>query len=188
MDRIERNKSGAELLPFYVNGTLSAAERAEVEALLAVDDDLRGQLALLKQVRAVMKDQETPYSPGELGLARLMGATRPAANRWVPIAVAASVTGLALAAVLYQSLAERTPVYEQAGAVAAERMILVAFRPAAAQGDISEFLLTNDVTIVDGPSAIGLYSVLVAEGQSKDDILARIRAASSLVESAEFAE
>ena len=110
MDRIERNQRGAELLPFYVNGTLSAAERAEVEALLAEDDDLRGQLALLKQVRAVMKDQETPCSTGELGLARLMGATRPAAHRLVPIAVAASVAGLALAAVLYQWLDERTPV------------------------------------------------------------------------------
>ena len=187
-DRIDRERRGAELLPFYVNGTLSAEERAEVEALLAEDDDLRRQHDLLKHIRAVMKAEEVSYSPGELGLARLMGATMPARNRLLPVAAAVAVIGFALAAVLYQSSADRTPVYEQAGAAVSERLILVAFRPTASQGEVSEFLLANDVTIVDGPSAIGLYRVLVPETQSKDDILARFRAASSLVESADIAE
>lgn len=187
-DRIDQERKGAELLPFYVNGTLSPEERAEVEALLAEDDGLRRQLDFLTQIRAVMKAEELSYSPGELGLARLMGAIAPARNWMLPVAAAVGVVGIALAAVLYHRTTESMPAYEQAGGAAAGPLITVAFRPAAQQGEISDFLLANDVTIVDGPSAIGLYRILVPEAQSKDDILARFRAASSLVESAEIAE
>ncbi|MEC8196124.1 MAG: hypothetical protein VX228_07375, partial [Pseudomonadota bacterium] len=61
------------LLPFLANDTLEGAERAEVEAAVAADAALQAELTALQAIRQQMQaDQEAAYSPGEVGLARLM--------------------------------------------------------------------------------------------------------------------
>ena len=60
-----------ELLPFWVNGTLSPEERDMVEAALEQDPTLRQEAEMLALIRATVKEQPEMQSPGELGLARL---------------------------------------------------------------------------------------------------------------------
>ena len=59
------------LLPFLANGTLEGDERAEIEAALAEDAALQAELRALRAIRATMQAEES-FSPGEMGLARLM--------------------------------------------------------------------------------------------------------------------
>jgi hypothetical protein len=188
MESMDKGRRGAELLPFYVNGTLSAEERAEVDTLLAEDDDLRWQRDVLKHIREAIKADEAAYSPGELGLARLTGAIapRPRHNRLLAASVAAA--SIAVGAVLYNAAGDRGPVYEPAGLAGQDGVLLVAFRPGAPYGQVSDLLLANDMAIIDGPSAIGLYRVRISESRSQEDALIALRAASSLVESAGVAE
>ncbi|MGB3315565.1 MAG: hypothetical protein WBB85_14220 [Albidovulum sp.] len=188
MDGDDREQRGADLLPFYVNGTLSPEEQAEVEALLAEDEDLRQQRDLLTRIRNSIKSEGDAYSPGELGLARLMGAVGPKPRHYGLLAASVAAASVALGTVLYQATADRAPTYEQAGGPTQAATLLVAFQPHAPQGEISDLLLANDLSVVDGPSAIGLYRVLVSEEQSQEDALAALRAASALVESAGVAE
>ena len=56
----DRNSHDAEgfafLLPFYANGTLSAEDRARVEAALAGDADLRAELEEVRAIQALVHD------------------------------------------------------------------------------------------------------------------------------------
>ena len=45
----------AQLLPFYVNGTLSAEQHAEVEAALAADAALRAELEEVREIAALVQ-------------------------------------------------------------------------------------------------------------------------------------
>ncbi|MCV2873620.1 hypothetical protein OEZ71_15060 [Defluviimonas sp. WL0050] len=188
IDRNDRERRVAELLPFYVNETLSSEERAEVEALLAADVGLRAQVDLLRHIRATIKAEEMNYSPGDLGLARLMQAVEPKRRPFRLLAASVAAVSVVAGATLYLSHADRVPVYEQAGIAAAQGELFVAFRPDAPQGAISDLLLVHDLTIVDGPSALGLYRVLVPEVTSAADVIAALEEAAELVESAGAAE
>ncbi|WP_421932342.1 anti-sigma factor family protein [Phenylobacterium sp.] len=46
----------ALLLPFYVNGTLSAEEHARVESALAVDPELRAELEVVREIAALVRE------------------------------------------------------------------------------------------------------------------------------------
>lgn len=186
MDPMYNRRMTAELLPFYVNGTLPAEERAEVEAHLAEDDDLRQQCDLLIHIRKAVKSDQPTYSPGELGLERLRAAMEPQRNYGLLAASVAAAT-VAVGAVLYVAVSDRETIYEPAGA-GEQGMLLVAFQPDALQGQVSDFLSANDLVIVEGPSAIGLYRLRIPEGRSEKDVIVALRAASGLVESAGVAE
>jgi hypothetical protein len=85
-------------LPFHANGTLSEAERAEIDAWLAEDALARAEAADLAAMRDEMQAEEV-RSPGEFGLVRLMRdvgreqaapvATPVASRPWIWQAVAA---------------------------------------------------------------------------------------------------
>jgi anti-sigma factor RsiW len=51
----------ALLLPFYVNGTLRAGDRARVDRALKADPALRAELSLVRELRALVRDP--PGSP-----------------------------------------------------------------------------------------------------------------------------
>jgi anti-sigma factor RsiW len=186
-DKVESRRRVMELLPFYVNGSLSSEERAGVETLLAVDEDARRQHDQLVGLRQAIKVDDTGSSPAEFGLARLKSAidrdrNRPA-GRWQGL-VAATIAGLVVAgAIAYAVLPGRGPVYVQAGATLGQPLLVIAFRPDAPQGAVSELLIDNDVVIVDGPSAVGLYRAALPKARSRDEVLQALRSASRLVES-----
>lgn len=181
-------------LPFYVNGTLSAAESAEVEAWLADDDALRDAHDALARIRAGMQAEEV-RSPGEFGLARLMRdagredvpVVANAPNRtWIwQVAAAVAMAGFLGQALLMRSATE--PVYQLASAMASGDLT-VAFMPDATEAQIRTLLHALNVEIVAGPSALGFYRLDVLDGGDKSTLLGQLQAATGIIESVEDAE
>ncbi|MCT2539680.1 zf-HC2 domain-containing protein [Sedimentimonas flavescens] len=176
------------LLPFYANGSLSAPERAAVEAALAEDPTLELELAALRAMRDTLQ-AEAPRSPGEFGLVRLMrdvereAQPAPARSRFWQIAAA-----VALAAFLGQSLfllGQRDAGYELAGE--ARDTISVAFAPAASESELRSLLQSLGLEIVGGPSALGLYEIATSGRAVSEEDVEALRA-SHLVEAADLAE
>jgi anti-sigma factor RsiW len=179
------------LLPFYANGTLSEAERAEVEAVLADDPTLEIELSALRAMREHLQSEE-PRSPGEFGLARLMrdvdreGRAGPETpTRRVPAWFWQAAAALALVALLAQSLFmydSGAPGYQLAGD--ADGAVVVAFDPDATEAAIRALLNELGLEIVGGPSALGLYQVADPSGEVTEADLEALRDA-PLVESAD---
>ncbi|HIP79917.1 MAG TPA: hypothetical protein EYH07_15815, partial [Kiloniellaceae bacterium] len=104
------------LLPWYVNGTLSAEEQQAVEAYLETNAHARDEVALLSAMRQQVKEESIENSPGELGLKRLrreislseQQAPAPAesgkvvsiSSWWRPLAVAACLAVVIQAGVI----------------------------------------------------------------------------------------
>lgn len=188
-----------ELLPFYLNGSLTGDEHSRVEAALEADDGLQQQLEFLRAVSgAVLSDDPVTATPGDLGLARLRrdigqetGGQRPGRPilRSVTALAAAFVLGVGVMAI-WPSLdrGQMEATYEQAGGPVAKGALIVAFRPDATAEQISDLLLSVDGVIVDGPSAIGLYRVGLPDGINAGTVAERLMTADDIVESAQKAE
>jgi anti-sigma factor RsiW len=182
----------AGLLVFLANGTLDAAERERVEAAVAADPDLQAELAVLRQIRERMQDEPLPQSPGEFGHARLMRdiAREPkpsGSNRlWQGVAAAA----LALLVVQTVLMQTGNDVRLAGGGVEAQDgpVLTVAFSGTATEADIRALLIDLDLTIVSGPSALGLYRLAAKDEAARAAALARLAAATGVVESAEAEE
>ncbi len=183
-----------ELLPFYLNGTLDGDERAEVERALADDESLRFELEFLGAVRDDVKSRDPGQSPGEFGLARLQReieregqVSKPGERRnlW---RIAAAFAFALFAAQSIWIVSSTGPDVELAGGnggTVEGTTLIVGFSESATEAQIRMLLLDLELEIVGGPSALGLYSVLVPEGLSVDDTLVALSGATGLVESAE---
>ena len=167
-----------DLLPWYVNGTLSAAERAAVETGLVASDVVRDELLLWRAVaREVAGERGGAAVPGaDLGwrrLSRQIGKAPRTARTW---RIAA---GILLAALGAQSwfLVQREQAYReqlhQLGAAPAgvhddEWRVQVRFRGKATMADIDHVLSEIEARLIDGPSALGVYEVAVPRARFAD--------------------
>ncbi len=174
------------LLPFLANGTLEEAERAEVESAVAGDPALQAELTTLQAIRTTMQAEED-FSPGEMGLARLMrdipkDEPQKRVNRpWIWQAAAAVL----LAVIVGQAvLLDRDGPggFELAGGEDAP--ITAAFAADTPEADLRALLLSAGVEIVAGPSALGLYRLSPLEGTAIADAEVVLRS-SEIVESLE---
>ena len=179
------------LLPFLANETLQGEERQTVEQAVAEDPDLQAELDALRAIRATMQAEET-FSPGEVGLARLMrdveisapaAANTNARPRIWQIA-AAVLLAVVLAQGAFMMRSTDPGGFELAGGDAA---LTVAFQPATTEADLRQLLLDAGVEIVAGPSALGLYQLALIEGVTLDEARAALQS-SSLIESLELPE
>lgn len=174
-----------ELLPFLANDTLEGEERRAAEEAVTGDAELRAELSALRAVRETMRAEES-YSPGEMGLARLMReveAEAPRAAAAPPAAPARPWLGQAVAAVLLVAVlgqgaflmrgagevpsAEAPEGYSLAGAEA-DAPITVAIVPTATEQALRDLLLEAGVEITAGPSALGFYQLAPVEGVTLD--------------------
>ena len=171
----------AGLLPFAVNGSLAPAEAREVEDWLARDPDLQDDAGFLTRLRGMMRAEPLPQTGTEFALARLMRDLPPqlapetvqihAAQRlarWrapaMAAALAALVVGLGTAA-LMRPAPQEAPIYEQASGDAAELpRLTVTFAPEARLSEVAALLQAQDLVIVDGPGALGLYRLELPPG------------------------
>lgn len=199
-----RSRDELELdLAFLVNGTLSPAEMAEMEALLAEDALLAAERDALAVIRAEMQAEEI-RTPGEFGLARLMRDVNresaiPAAAETKVVALRSrtwmwqAAAAVAVVALLVQanlpggSGAPQGEGYAMAGASATGALV-VSFAPDTPEVEIRDLLVGAELEIVAGPSALGLYRLDVLDGGNLDTATAALRAARTIVESVENAE
>ncbi len=223
------------LLPFLANNTLDGEDRVRVEAAVAADADLAVQLRALRRIRREVKAEEMDWSPGEMGLAKLLreieiespseapveavvdapvqqapprltltdainGPTSSTVSRTTVVQQAANTNtrlriwqiaaAVAVAAFAAQSVFVWTgsggrPDVELASgdarAPVGESRLRIAFQGTATESDIRALLLAQNLIIVDGPSALGLYTVAVDDA-SVDDAIAALLANRTLIE------
>lgn len=175
-----------ELLPFWINGTLTGDEAAMVAAAVAVDPLLRDQAEALKRLRETLRSGAGEAAPGAFGLARLhrtIAAEPVPRNFWRPTALAALAATLAAFAVfvLRAGPEARQDLYRQASGGDPDRVLTIGFRAEATEGAITDLLLAQDLVIVDGPSALGLYRVQMGKGADARAVAARLNAAAPLI-------
>ncbi|WP_020591320.1 anti-sigma factor family protein [Kiloniella laminariae] len=194
-----------QLLPFYVNGSLSPEETNRVEQALAEDPALQEEIDFLKHLRDEVKDLELGNSPGEFGLRRLQKALkeeqkqRNSAETSSGTVVPLSIRGWRLAAIaacllLLLQTAVTLPMWNRSGddliaaggGTAAQlggQIITVTFVPEASEENIRNLLLAVDASIVAGPSALGVYRLSVA--RDSEAVVEKLLAHRNLVETAQ---
>lgn len=166
-----------ELLPWYLNGTLSGPELAAVEALLLRSAEAREELAVLRRLAAAVREQEQGYSgeqapPFELGWARLQRSLQqeaPAPARrdwWKPglAAAAALVVALQLGILMRPAQVDSDWQLQSGGQeqlLSGGYRVQLRFVEHAQWQQIRSLLLELDAVLVDGPTALGMVQVLV---------------------------
>lgn len=198
----QRDEALDLLLPWYVNGTLKGEELRQVEAYLARSSHARDEVELLRALRQQVKVEKIESSPGELGLQRLKrqiqpeaplsqdrmaGRTITIASFWRPLAVAACVVVMIQAAIMVGlgdfGASDKGVTTATGGSPA---VLQVTFAPEATEQQIREVLQQAGASIVDGPTALGVYNLrLVDAERSVEEALATLRAHSGVVTFAE---
>jgi anti-sigma factor RsiW len=180
------------LLVFLANGTLEGEEKARVEAAVAADPALQVELASLRAIRARMQDEALPQSPGAFGQARLMRdldrEARPLRSNRLWQGVAAAAMALLVVQTLVVQTGSDLRLAEGKVEVASGPVLTVAFAGTATEAEIRALLIELDLTIVSGPSALGLYRLAARDEAARAAALERFGAATGLVESAEAEE
>lgn len=161
-----------ELLPAYLNGTLGQADRERVRQALAADPALDDELRYLQELKERLRHCEPGRSPGELGWRRLHRkiAAQASGRRPQPwrLAAAAAVLVIVAQGVLLWRLPGE-PTYEMLGG-SNDAEIQLRFAADARAGDIAELLAAEDLEIVSGPGAAGLYRLRTGEPATPDEL------------------
>ncbi|MGB0908963.1 MAG: anti-sigma factor family protein [Nitrospirales bacterium] len=159
-----------ELLPWFVNGTLSDKERQVVEEHLQYCPLCQQEITLLQKMRTQVKDFPIE-SPGELGLNRLLGEVR--ASRQVPptqtllssewwhtgLAIAASLIILIQAGLLVDAWFLSKPMMPLSGPQLQGPVVQISFVSTATTAQISQVIRAVHGSIMEGPSPLGIYRV-----------------------------
>jgi len=184
----EEHRLAQELLPWYVNGTLDAAEAAQVAQHLAQCNVCHADAAAQSRLRSAPVeaaaganvDRAWAALRGRLDLptpAPRPGAT--AARRWwqrglqFAVAIQAAVM-LVMAAALFSLLAPAEPYRALGSAPVAEGNALAVFRADATQAQMRAALRTAGARIVDGPTLADAYVLRLPDAAPAT--LARLRA------------
>lgn len=161
------------LLPWYVNGTLTDAERAAVEAWLAENPEARQELEFLRKI-AAREQAEQPQPPGELGFKRLQRQVQRSRAHtssrhylWRPLAIAAMLLLIVQTAIVLQPgpVDEFLPATEPVSAD-----LQVTFNPDATEEAIRELLQQIDAEIIGGPGLLGVYRLALTRPVANHDI------------------
>jgi len=195
-DNPNRDEELDLLLPWYVNGTLGAEERRQVEAYLERSSHARDEVDLLRQLRRQVKEEKIEHSPGELGLQRLKREikqdsrqqTATIGNWWRPLAVAACLAVVVQAGVMVGMNSGVIPTGNEVGVAGKSAAVLqVTFAPDATEQQIRDVLQAAGARIADGPTALGIYNLRLVDAEitSVDEALAALRARGDVVTFAE---
>ena len=169
-----------DLLPFYVNGTIGAEDRAWIDTYLREHPKADNELRWLRSVQATTREEAVPVS-AEVGLERAMQrirAERPVATpaaaahglrdwfaRLLSPPVLKPMLAGALAVIALQAVVITTMVGERdetseirampGSAVDQGAFVKVNFKPDATEADIRMLLIDVQASIASGPGQIG---------------------------------
>ncbi len=163
------NRNDIELLlPFYLNGTLEQHEIMLVEQALQESEELQQELNFLAGIQKKTKQQPVSTSPGEIGFKRLQRsidkenkviAQKSMSNGWRFTAIAASLL------LVVQSITTLMPTedYQAAGDQTINQpaglTLSVTFSPDITEQQLREVLTQYRISIINGPSALGIYQL-----------------------------
>ena len=198
------NRELDELLPFYVAGTLDAEETSRVEAYVSGSEQAQKEVEILRSIQAQVKSESFPQSPGELGFKRLekmisQDTQITASNDnieswWRPVGIAASFAAAFFAVIAVQDFSSGP---DTGGFITASGpinvtgpLVQIMFQPDVTEEEIRAFFLDQDLTIVNGPSSIGLYYVeYLGEKASEAELevlIQGLRSQSNIISSADL--
>ena len=168
--RPSEHDAAQQLLPWLVNGTLSADETARVEAHLAECAECRADLAAERSLAREIALLPLDVEEGWAGMATRMGAAGATAGglgqrarrmptRWVMGgAIAASlVVALAIGGPLRFSAPQHTYRTLGSPAPSASGQAIVLFRPDTSAQQMQAVLSAHGAKVIDGPTAAGAY-------------------------------
>jgi len=172
-----------ELLPWYVNGTLSDEDRGWVERHLAEHPDARAELDWYHSLQSRMQEN-TPAVPATIGLAkvmRLIQGDRPTISERISaffgdfgMRPAMALAGFALVAVqggvIFSLMMDAREDQSEIRALKATRveegpMLKLNFAPDAKEADIRHLLMSVNGYLAGGPGQLGDYYVRVPAGK-----------------------
>jgi hypothetical protein len=195
------------LLPAYLNGTLSDAERRWVDEQLAASPDARAELEELRLIQGGLRAHwESEAAPSPSARARVMAAiaatpaqeeTKPGlgarlgaalsalfAPKWVP-AAALSVIVLQFALLVAMNTSRTTvePGTRGGGNLDFPTRLTLVLQPDARQGDLTMLLQNMRAQVIAGPDASGTYILGLRTDKPEvvNERLALARARSDLV-------
>lgn len=156
------------LMPWYVNGTLSDDEQAQVQDLLERSSEARAELDFLRTLQRQIR-QEPLAAPSEIGWRRLQREITPRQGeqrRWYqPLMAAAAMLVIALQlTLLFRSDPEPVELLGSHPSLAVEDawVVQLRFQEDADWIAVMTLLTEMDARLVDGPSSLGLVRVAVA--------------------------
>lgn len=161
-------KHPEELLPWYVNDTLTDEERSGLEEHLKGCERCRREVEYLKVLRSQVKATSDVTSYGELGLKRLLSdikkeaqpSRRSAFSRWQPaLVIAASLIIMVQSFFLYNYWQKSEAITPLSGPMYGGVVLQISFAPDANETQIRKVLQSVEGSIIDGPGAIGIYRV-----------------------------
>jgi hypothetical protein len=182
----------AALLPWYVTGKISAADKARVDAYAEAHPEVLRHIDIARDEADVVFADNQIIAPPRAALDRLQAslAKSPRAKlhgmkasvvdrfgNWLSSLAPRQLAyaGLAAALVLavqtasIGSLLQNQPgsgnfdVANKPESLSGGTLALVAFQPAAPAGTLSAFLAENNFVIVQGPMAGGMYKLRVSD-------------------------
>jgi hypothetical protein len=172
-----------DLLPYYVTGRLSAADRewtdqylaAHPEARAALDwhRDLQAEVVEKAQARAMQAPEMVGWARVEATLrasrkakppsiAERLGAflDRFAGRRWAPVAaVLILVQGVTIGTLVTRPAVDESQLTRSASTVAPRDVLQVRFKQSASEHELRALLYGAGARIVDGPDQLGDYVV-----------------------------
>jgi hypothetical protein len=177
------NERFAELLPWYVNGSIDATDRAWVDTYLTEHPEARSELAWFGSLQSRIKEA-IPEVPATIGLSRAMARIR-ADQPTLAARIGAFVASLSMKPAMSMALAAVVLVQggvivgmmksaqEDAVEMRAMRaqtveegpLVKVNFAPDAKESDIRLLLVSIQGTLAGGPGQLGDYYVRVPAGK-----------------------
>ncbi len=166
----EQQGHPTELLPWFVNETISTEEQHRVEQHLETCPQCQQEITLLQKIRTHVKEIHTE-SPGEFGLNRLLTRVRndrtlsespqhPPTQRWQSwLAIAASLIIFIQAGLLIDTWYISKPMVPLSGPQEGGIVLQVSFIPTTTEAQIREVITAVHGRFIDGPSSLGIYRI-----------------------------
>ncbi len=201
------HRESLELLPWYA--TLNEERRRALDAHLEGCTECVRELEEIRALQTAIAPLETTPETSPFLLQRTLAKidafddermSPPAGWRrviawWSPSPLAARVLIAAQAGLLVVLLAATAYFHHQAQgfstlsgqgpATASGPRFTIAFQPDTSEETLRETIREANGTIVEGPSALGLYTVQIPAKSNPDEVLSQLRARSDVVRYAE---
>lgn len=184
------------MIPAYLRGDLSEAERLEVETCAAENPAIAADIEFQKNLKDALKPDEAAFKPGELDWARLSKsmeqegqvpeyAAQKKPQFWRYAAAILAVAAIGQAGVL-GSMAfkgDTSAQYQTASEQPVQSFkTKLGFNPSVTESELREALLSHEASIVAGPSSLGLYDIQFSSKASCMSALKAFKARKDIVD------